>query len=50
MFFGVPVQLGQTGIEKIIIYDLDNEERQALKVSADAVQQTTEALRNLVKI
>jgi malate dehydrogenase len=50
MFFGVPVQLGQTGIEKIIIYDLNNEERQALKVSADAVQQTTEALRKLVKI
>jgi malate dehydrogenase len=50
MFFGVPVQLGQTGIEKIIIYELNNEERQALKVSADAVQQTTEALRNLVKL
>jgi malate dehydrogenase len=50
MFFGVPVQLGQTGIEKIIIYNLNNEERQALKVSADAVKQTTEALRNLVKI
>jgi malate dehydrogenase len=50
MFFGVPVQLGQTGIEKIIIYSLDNEERQALRTSADAVQQTTEALRKLVKI
>jgi malate dehydrogenase len=50
MFFGVPVQLGQTGIEKIIIYNLNNEERQALKVSADAVKQTTEALRNLVNI
>jgi malate dehydrogenase len=50
MFFGVPVQLGQTGIEKIIIYNLSNEERQALKVSADAVKQTTEALRNLVNI
>jgi malate dehydrogenase len=50
MFFGVPAQLGQTGIEKIIIYNLNNEERQALKVSADAVKQTTEALRNLVNI
>jgi len=50
IFFGVPVQLGQSGIEKIIIYNLDNEENQALKVSADAVQQTTEALRKLVKI
>jgi malate dehydrogenase len=50
MFFGVPVQLGQSGIEKIVIYDLNNEELQALKVSADAVRQTIEALRNLVKI
>lgn len=50
MFFGVPVQLGQSGIEKIIIYELNDEERQALKVSADAVRQTTEALRILVKI
>jgi malate dehydrogenase len=50
IFFGVPVQLGQGGIEKIIIYDLDNDELQALKLSADAVRQTTEALRNLVKI
>jgi len=50
IFFGVPVQLSQNGIEKIIVYDLDNEERQALKASADAVRQTIEALRNLVKI
>jgi malate dehydrogenase len=50
IFFGVPVQLGGTGIEKIVIYDLNNEEREALKVSADAVRQTTEALRKLVGI
>lgn len=50
IFFGVPVQLGSTGIEKIMIYDLDNEERAALNQSAEAVRQTTEALRNLVKI
>jgi malate dehydrogenase len=50
IFFGVPVQLGQAGIEKIITYELNDEEQQALKVSADAVRQTTEALRNLVKI
>lgn len=50
IFFGVPVQLDRTGIEKIIIYDLDSEERQALDRSADAVKQTIEALRNLVKI
>jgi malate dehydrogenase len=50
IFFGVPAQLGQSGIEKIIIYNLNDTEQKALKVSADAVQQTTEALRNLVKI
>ncbi len=50
MFFGVPVQLGRMGIEKVIIYDLDNEEHQALIRSADAVRQTTDALRSLVKM
>ena len=50
MFFGVPVQLGRKGIEKIIIYNLDNEESSALNRSAEAVQQTIDALRNLVKI
>ncbi len=50
MFFGVPVQLGRNGIEKIVIYNLDNEERAALNHSAEAVQQTIDALRNLVKI
>jgi malate dehydrogenase len=50
MYFGVPVQLGQNGIEKIIIYSLINEELDALNRSAEAVRQTTDALRNLVKI
>ncbi len=50
IFFGVPAQLGQKGIEKIIVYDLDNEEREALQRSAEAVQQTISALRGLVKI
>lgn len=50
IFFGVPVQLGRSGIEKIIIYNLDEEEREALSRSADAVSQTIGALRSLVKI
>ncbi len=50
IFFGVPTQLGQKGIERIIVYDLDNEEREALKRSAEAVEQTITALRSLVKI
>jgi malate dehydrogenase len=50
IYFGVPVQLGSYGIEKIIEYQLDNEEREALNRSAEAVKQTTEALKNLIKI
>jgi malate dehydrogenase len=50
MFFGVPVQLGRKGIEKIVIYDLDEGEIESLRQSADAVQQTTDALWELVKI
>ena len=50
IFFGVPVQLGRSGIERIIIYDLDKEEREAMTRSAEAVSQTTDALRSLAKI
>ncbi len=50
IFFGVSVQLGRSGIEKIITYDLDSSEREALNRSAEAVRQTIEALRNLVKM
>jgi malate dehydrogenase len=50
IFFGVPVQLGSNGIEKVIIYSLDEGEKEALTRSAEAVRQTTDALRNLVKV
>jgi malate dehydrogenase len=50
IFFGVPVQLGRKGIEKIIEYQLDQAEQAALQKSADAVRSTTEALKNLVTI
>jgi malate dehydrogenase len=50
IFFGVPVQLGKNGIEKIIIYNLINEEKEALNRSAEAVHQTIDALLNLVKL
>jgi len=50
MFFGVPVQLGRTGIEKIIEYQLDEEERAALQKSAEAVRNTLTALQSLVAI
>jgi malate dehydrogenase len=48
IFFGVPVQLSRNGIEKIIEYDLNEEEKAALASSAVAVQETTDALLNLV--
>lgn len=48
MYFGVPVQLGRQGIEKIVEYKLDEAEEAEMRKSADAVWQTTEALHNLV--
>ncbi len=50
IFFGVPVMLGRNGIEKIIEYDLNDEEMAALKKSADAVHASVETLKTLVKI
>lgn len=49
IFFGVPVQLGRAGVEKIIEYKLDAEEKAALDKSAAAVRETHEALKRLVK-
>jgi malate dehydrogenase len=40
IFFGVPVQLGRTGVEKIIEYDLNDAEKAALQKSADSVRAT----------
>jgi malate dehydrogenase len=45
IFFGVPVQLGRAGMEKIVEYDLDPEERAALGRSAERVRETIEALK-----
>jgi malate dehydrogenase len=50
MFFGVPVMLGRAGIEKIVEYTLDDEEKVAFDKSAAAVREVHDALRNLVKI
>jgi malate dehydrogenase len=50
MFFGVPVQLGRKGIERIIEYKLDAEEKALFDKSAAAVKETHEALKKLVKI
>jgi malate dehydrogenase len=50
IFFGVPVMLGANGVEKIIEYDLDADEKAELEKSAEAVKETHEALKKLVKI
>jgi malate dehydrogenase len=50
MFFGVPVQLGRDGVEKIIEYNLDPDEKAALEKSAEAVKESISVMKSLVKI
>ncbi len=50
MFFGVPVSLGRSGMEKIVEYQLDSGEQELFEKSAAAVKETHEALKKLVKI
>ena len=50
MYFGVPVMLGVNGMEKIIEYDLDEEEKAAFDSSAEAVKEIHEAMKKLVEI
>jgi malate dehydrogenase len=50
MYFGVPVMLGRNGLEKIIEYRLDDEEKAMFDKSAAAVKETHEALKKLVSI
>jgi len=50
MFFGVPVQLGAGGVERIVEYKLDADEKTALEKSAAAVKESIGVLESLVKI
>jgi len=50
MYFGVPVQLGRHGMEKIIEYKLDADEKAMFDKSAAAVKETHDALKKLVSI
>jgi malate dehydrogenase len=45
MFFGVPVQLGRAGVEKVIEYKLSDAEMDALKKSAEGVAENIAKLR-----
>ena len=49
IFFGVPAQLGAKGLEKVIEYDLNDEEQAALEASAKHVGETIEQLEARVK-
>lgn len=50
MFFGVPVMLGANGIEQVVEYKLDDEEKAMFEKSAAAVKETHEALKKLVSL
>jgi malate dehydrogenase len=50
MFFGVTVMLGRSGMEKIIEYDFDDDERAMFEKSAASVKETHEALKKLVSL
>jgi malate dehydrogenase len=50
MFFGVPVMLGRKGIEKILEYELNAEEKAAMQKSAASVKESIEVMKSLVKI
>ena len=50
IFFGVPVMLGRAGMERIIEYKLEADEKAAFEKSAAAVKETHDALKKLVKI
>lgn len=45
IFFGVPVQLGRQGIEKVIEYKLSPEEQEALNKSAQGVSENIAKLQ-----
>jgi malate dehydrogenase len=50
MYFGVPVQLGRSGMVRIVEYSLDADEKAMLDKSAAAVRETHEALKKLVTL
>ena len=45
IFFGVPVQLGRKGVEKIVEYSLTDDEQNALKTSAQGVAENIAKLK-----
>jgi len=50
MYFGVPVVLGAGGMERIIEYKFDDEEKAMFDKSAASVKETHEAMKSLVSL
>jgi malate dehydrogenase len=50
MYFGVPVMLGAGGMERIIEYKFDADEKAMFEKSAASVKETHEALKKLVNL
>jgi malate dehydrogenase len=50
IFFGVPAQLGARGLEKVIEYDLNDEEQAALEASAEHVKETIKELKEKMQV
>lgn len=50
IYFGVPVQLGRSGMERIVEYRLEADEQAALEKSAAAVQESIQVLHSLVEL
>ncbi len=50
IFFGVPAQLGANGLEKVLEYDLNDEEQAALEASAEHVKETIDELKEKLQI
>jgi malate dehydrogenase len=44
LFLGVPVKLGREGVEEIVEIELEEDEREQLRRSADSVRQVVAAL------
>jgi malate dehydrogenase len=45
IFFGVPVQIGKNGIEKVIELNLNSEEKNALEASAEKIREAIQLLK-----
>ena len=49
LYVGVPTIIGENGVEQIVEIELNDEEKEMLQVSINAVQELNEAVKNLQK-